>query len=82
MISRIITFSVVALVVSLLIALPTTTEAREFSEIYRECGIGGLIAHDIPVLAIILNRLMPETFSLFADRKRPAFWDRGTDRAA
>lgn len=55
MVSTVMKVSVVIIVVSLVFAFSPVAEARTFAEIYRECGIGALIAHDIPVLAIILN---------------------------
>jgi hypothetical protein len=46
---------VVVLLVSLLCAFSPIVEAREFAMIYRECGIGAMLAADIPWLAVILN---------------------------
>jgi len=55
MVSTIIKVSIVVLIASLAVALSTVAEAREFAEIYTECGIGAIIAPNTPVVAAITN---------------------------
>ncbi len=53
MISTTIKLSAVALIA--LLVIPQATMAREFAEIYTECGIGAVIAPNTPAVAAVTN---------------------------
>lgn len=45
----------VAVAVAAGVAFSPPAQARDFGEIYTQCGLGGLIAGSVPVLAVITN---------------------------
>lgn len=57
MVSKMLKVSVVVLVVATMCSFASFTEAREFGEIYRDCGLGAMIFPTTPVGAVVSNIL-------------------------
>ena len=72
-----------ALILLVAISFSPVVEARDFGTIYRECGLGAMIAGDIPWLAIVINITWDlGTTAISSDASSPDSCKGGSAKAA